>query len=161
MYGKQTKPRDQEPDMYSLLEGGYDHHVNNDYIKDRPHLEQASETGSPNKLAATLDDEKNVAFRINKTVNKHISETRDQFRAFLVDPEYQDLMKDWRDPNDDKGKKFEGRENHWVTMNQAMFGGVSTSLSPERNSSMERAEAEEAARLEAEEAQAREIEEYG
>ncbi len=43
--------------MFKILTGGYDHHVNNDYIKDRPHLEEVEEPASPNKLAETLEND--------------------------------------------------------------------------------------------------------
>ena len=61
IHGKASLPRAMEPSMFDLLTGGYEHHVEADYLKPQKNLER-KEIGEPNKAIATLDNENNVKF---------------------------------------------------------------------------------------------------
>ncbi len=79
IHGMANKPRTLEPSMFDLMTGGYEHHVEGDYLKPAKKLETV-DAGEPNKALATLDNENNVKYRIKKSASRFITETRDNYR---------------------------------------------------------------------------------
>lgn len=132
LFGKQTKPRDQEPDMFSLMTGGYNQNVEADFAKSRGLLEEG-DVDAVDKKKSALENENNVKYKINKSKSEFMTETRDAYRRF-VEGQERDLLVDYRDDGvENKGAPQEEKENHYMSTYLMNFGNTqSQSLSPER-----------------------------
>ena len=73
-YGKSNKPRDLEPPMFDLLKGGYENNIEDDYLKNKDHLEELSVDDRDQKPLKEVENENNVKYRIRKTQDKFVSE---------------------------------------------------------------------------------------
>jgi len=74
MFGKQSKPRKLEPNMYELLTGGYENKVEGDYLKDVHHLDKPETQGEHIENVDLLEYQNNVKYRIRKTGNQYLTE---------------------------------------------------------------------------------------
>ena len=117
LFGKQSHPRKLDPSMFDILTGGYEGQVSGDYLKPTEHLD-AAEQPAEDKNAATLANENNVKFRIKKSKSKFITEQKDNYRTFVLSPNGEELLVDYRDAVDNgPTKRRAERENHWTTTN--------------------------------------------
>lgn len=81
--------------MFNLLTGGYEHHVQGDYLKNKDHLEDHSVRGEEIVPMDPLDYENNLKYRIRKTDNKYMTEQKDQYRTFVLGYGEQELLVDY------------------------------------------------------------------
>lgn len=132
LFGKESKPRALEPDMFSLMTGGYDQNVEADFAKSRGLLEEG-DVDAVDKKKSALENENNVKHKINKSKSKFMTETRDAYRRFVQGQE-RDLLVDYRDDGvENKGAPQEASENHYMSTYLMNYGKTqSQSLSPER-----------------------------
>lgn len=129
--------------MEEILTGGYEHHVEADYLKNKPSLEGGDEP-QENKDVAALQNTSNVKFKINKSNSRFMTETLDNYRAFVLGPDEQQLLVDYR--NDDRlnqGKLNEGVENHYVTTYLKDYANEPTHFQQEQHGSDNEGEGEE------------------
>jgi hypothetical protein len=129
--------------MYQLLSGGYEGQVSGDYLKPPPHLDPAEEPAE-DKVAATLANENNVKYRIKKSKSKFITEQKDNYRAFVLGPNGEELLVDYRDAVDHgPSRRKPEKEDHWTTTNLAQYGWRTRSESPQREELEEEEEEDE------------------
>ena len=95
-YGKQSKPRAEDPSMFDLISGGYDHPVEHDFKKSRAHL-AAKLCGSIVPADCVYENRTNVRHRIRKCEDRYVSETADNFRSFVRSPDRGELLVNFAD----------------------------------------------------------------
>lgn len=83
--------------MYELLTGGYENKVEGDYLKDVHHLDKPETQGEHIENVDLLEYQNNVKYRIRKTGNQYLTEQKDNFRTFVLSPDQQELLVDYRD----------------------------------------------------------------
>lgn len=83
--------------MFNILSGGYENKVAADYVKNVEHLEDHSVWGDEIVEVNPLEYQNNVKYWIRKTDNKFLTETKDQYRTFVLGMEENELLVDYRD----------------------------------------------------------------
>ena len=129
--------------MFDLMKGGYDHDVESDFLKNKPHLEALENVETEKKPVKEIENQDNIKFKIRKTASKYTTETRDNFRRFVLSPDEEQYMIDYLEVEENKGKTIEGEQNHYVTTYLKDFAKMSLSLSPRRNDEAKLKEEEE------------------